>query len=203
VKKHRTTVVGVTGGIGSGKSRVCGLLRRLGVEVVSADDLAKELMEGNARLKKLLIRSFGNGIYRDGKLRRQLLASIVFSSSRQKRKIDRIVHPMVISETKRRIRATSTDLLVVEAALIFESGVDEIMDYIVVVDARQDLRLRRVMERDGVSRADVLRRTRFQLPARDLRRRADIILSNNGTLRALDRKARFLFNLLSSLSKNV
>jgi dephospho-CoA kinase len=194
-------VVGVTGGIGSGKSEVCRLFNMLGVQVISADDLAKQLMEINDDIRKKIKKTFGQEAYMvDGTLNRTKLASEVFSNPHRKAQIDEIVHPYVINEIQRIIQSFHHSLLIIEAALIYESGADRLVDYVIVVDADRETRIRRVMERDGVPSTDVLRRVNAQMSPKEKIKRADFVITNNHDLGSLQEKVFFLHKLFTSMT---
>lgn len=200
MKKKSTLVVGVTGGIGSGKSEVCKIFARLGAQVIRADDRAKDIMQANPKLKKTLVDTFGTDIYRDdGTLNRKRLAEIIFSDPKKRETIDALVHPFVIAEMKRSIRRARFPIVVIEAALIYESGVDTMMDYVVVVDADEEMRIRRALEHGKISRDEFLRRAKAQMPPKQKIARGDFVLQNNGDLVSLEKKAQFLFRLFLTM----
>lgn len=204
MKKNNGLTIGVTGGIGSGKSEVCRLFSALGVKIIFADSLAKEIMETNVSVRKKIERAFGKDVYiAEGTLNRQGLAEMIFSDARLRKKIDSIVHPHVLQVLKRIIFQGNSlhqeNLLVIEAALIFESGADKMMDYIIVVDADEEKRIDRVVRRDGTSREEVLRRSKVQMSPERKVRKADFVIQNNGTFQSLETKVKFLHHLLLKL----
>lgn len=195
------TTIGITGGIGSGKSTVA---RRLGekdgARVVFADELARELMETDPELREELIRLFGAEIYReDGSLDRPGLATRVFENQQTLEQLNRAVHPVVRRETIRKIqeaRDEDIQLFVYEAALLFEAGWNHPFDKTILVEAPRDARIRRVMERDGASREDVLARMNTQIDPAEARRHADIVLENSGSEDDLLQKVDALYDSL-------
>jgi len=205
--KNKPLVIGVTGGIASGKSEVCRLFGELGVPpegIISADELARKLMETQAPLKKKLQSAFGHAIYRpDGTLDRKHLAAIVFSDPVLTRRINAIVHPRVIAELRKRIAGMTTrsDLpfLLVEAALLYESGADALMDYTIVVDADESIRTARALKQRGIPRAEFTRRVNAQSSPKGKTDKADFVIVNNGDRRSLATKVRLLYGLLMSL----
>ncbi len=181
--------IGVTGGIGSGKSAVCRMLDALGARVVYADAVAKRLMHEDPDLRAGIVEAFGAESYdRAGALDRAHLAGRVFGDAAALARLNALVHPRVRAEMLRLIdeaRREQVPLLVYEAALIFETGADRLLDAVVVVDAPVETRIARTMARDGVTRPAVLARMQHQLPPDDLRRRADVVVENDGDLDAL------------------
>jgi dephospho-CoA kinase len=194
-------LVGVTGGIGSGKSTVCELFRRLGRTVIGADTVARELMEGNAALKRAVTALLGAEAFRpDGTLDAQSVAGKIFTESALRTRLNAAVFPRVIQEIHRRIgalpSAQRSPYVVIEAALIYESGLDADLDYVIVVHASAATRIARVETRDGVTRADIVRRARAQMPSEELRKRADFVLVNESAVAPLEINVAFLDRLL-------
>lgn len=181
--------LGVTGGIGSGKTAVCQLLEQHGARVFYADAEARRLMEEDASLRADLTATFGLKTYdADGQLDRPYLAAQVFGDERQVARLNALVHPRVFAAfeaEKERAREDGVWLLVHEAALIFEAGGDKHLDAVAVVDAPLDVRLARVVARDKTTLEAVQARVQHQLPAEELRRRADYLIVNDGDRRHL------------------
>ncbi len=184
-----TKTLGVTGGIGSGKTAVCRLFEDLGARVFYADLEARQLMEQDPEVRAEMVAAFGPESYGpDGGLNRAYLARQVFGHAENVARINAIVHPRVFrafAQAKAQAEHDGLALLIHEAALIFEAGGDKHLDAVAVVDAPEDERIRRVVARDGVTPEQVRARMRHQLPPADLRRRADYLIENNGTLEAL------------------
>ncbi len=182
--------LGLTGGIGSGKSTVSEMLARRGALIFDADVEAKEIMASNPEVRRELIEAFGQETFDDeGQLDRAYLASRVFASEEEVARINAIVHPRVhaaFEELADRGRQEGKSLVVYEAALIFESGADELVDAVAVVDAPEETRIARSMARDGSTREQVMARMRHQVPAEVLRDRADYLIDNSGNLRHLE-----------------
>jgi len=204
IRNSGIITIGVTGGIGSGKSEVCNILKESGASIVSADDLAKEIMETNREMKRKLVQAFGESVYlADGKLNRAHLAKIIFFEDTSNRKINAIVHPYVLRRIRQIIQKEKargqSAILVFEAALIYESGADKMLDVVIVVDANEQGRIQRVMERDRVSREEVLMRIKAQMAPASTVRKADFVIRNDGNLRELESKVKFLFRLFMKM----
>ncbi len=199
--------IGVTGGIGSGKTTVCKIFEELGAKVIYADELAKELMTNDENLKRKIVKIFGEEAYLNGSLNRKFIADVIFSDEKKKRELESVVHPAVIkkiiSEFKKLAKDKNVNFVIVEAALIFESGFDSELDYIVVVDADEETKIKRVMERDKCSREEVLKRMRSQMDVKRKRELADILLLNDGDIEELRNKVKFLYSLFDKISKSV
>lgn len=193
--------LGVTGGIGSGKSAfVARLGAHEGVRVVLADDVAKRLMAEDPEVRRRLVARFGPEVYGpDGALDRAAVAARVFADAAELAALNAIVHPSVrqaLLDEIERARADSVRLLVYEAALIFETGADRVLDRVALVDAPVETRLARVMARDGASREAVLARMRHQIDPEVARARADLVVDNAGDLDALYAEADRLVDAL-------
>ena len=172
--------LGVTGGIGSGKSAACAIFEDLGARVVYADAEAKRLMTEDDALRAAITDAFGAESYAaDGALDRAHLAARVFGDEEAVARLNALVHPRVRERMLACIdeaRADGVGLLVYEAALIYETGADRVLDYVAVVDAPLETRVARVRARDGSDREAILARMRHQLPAADLRCHADYVI---------------------------
>jgi dephospho-CoA kinase len=198
-------IVGVTGGIGSGKSTVCRLFERLGRKVLQADLIARAVTETDPEVRRAVRLAFGEAAYGpDGRLQRTFLADRVFSHPHELRRLNAIVHPAVFQAIDREIEALPPagrcPYVIVEAALIYESGFDGAMDYVIVVDAPEELRVRRIMERDGLQPGPIRLRMKAQLPAAAKRERADFVIINEGAEGDLVPRVQFLDTLLSSIA---
>lgn len=194
--------VGVTGGIGGGKSTVCRLFAELGRTILLADQIAYELTQHEESVKEGIRRVFGADIYpRDGSLVRRKLAAIVFEDESLRKKLNAIIHPLVFQTLESRILDLSpgarAPYVLIEAALIFETGMNHRLDYVIVVDAPERERISRVMARDGVSRREVMQRIKSQLTAEQKRKEADFIIENHGAEADLFSRVKFIDSLLS------
>ena len=192
--------LGVTGGIGSGKTTVCRMLEACGARVFYADQEGKRILQEDPAARDEVIAAFGPASYgADGRLDRPYLAAQVFGDEAKVAQINRIVHPRVFAafeKAKVQAEADGIALLVKEAALIFEAGGEQHLDAVAAVLAPQAERLRRVTSRDGVTREQVRARMAHQLPPEELRRRADYVIENDGDLEDLQRQVQALYQKL-------
>ena len=155
--------VGLTGGIGSGKSTVAELLNIRGVAIYDSDSRAKELMNGNEALREALIAAFGAECYTDAGLNRAWLAERVFGNKAELERLNAIVHPAVMRDFAAWAEAQEGDYVVLESAILLEAGLEEHVDVVVAVMAPKDIRLERAMQRDGASREQIEERMRNQM----------------------------------------
>lgn len=193
-------LIGCTGGIGSGKSIVCDMFAKLGAAVFSADASARTIADTHPGAREKIVELLGNDVYTQaGPLHRALVASRVFGNPDLLEGLNEILHPLVFQEIDRWRETVTAPYALIEAALIFESGLDEVLDYVLVVIASNALRVERTMARDGITRDDVLRRMMHQMPNDELKRHADFILVNERTPDDLHDRIRFFNTLFSSL----
>lgn len=175
-----TKKVGITGGIGTGKSFVSKIFKTLGVPFYDADLQAKIIMSESDSIRNDLVGAFGNEVYdQHGILNRKLLASKVFNNQEQLTVLNNIVHPVVIEAANKWADLQTTAYSLKEAALIFESSSYKSLDFTIVVTAPLELRIARVMERDAVTREEVMRRISKQMPEDEKIKMADFIIIND------------------------
>lgn len=171
--------VGITGGIGSGKSIVCKVFKALQVPVYNADQRAKILVETNPEVRSQIIKIFGKNAYLGSKYNRKYIAGKVFNNKILLDKLNSIIHPRVEKDFNEWVKKYNTHYVIEEAAILFESGADKAMDHTMVVDAPEKLRISRIRERDGLSEDEIYERMQNQLPADKLRSLADWVIDNN------------------------
>lgn len=168
--------VAITGGIGSGKSYVCKRLEAFGIRVYDCDAAAKRLMRTSSALQRVLCRLVGDDVYVDGVLQKQVLAKFLLASEDNKQAVNQIIHPAVARD----FECSGYEWL--ESAILFDSGFDRRIhfDYIVCVSAPLEIRIQRVMNRDGISREKTMEWISRQLPQKEVLKRADFEIVNDG-----------------------
>ncbi len=171
--------IGITGGIGSGKSLVAQMFAVLGAPVFDADKEAKLIMETDASVRNAVIQAFGEGSYTDAKLNRGYLANIVFKDPFQLEVLNSIVHPATIERANKWFKLFNVPYVVKEAALLFEAGTATGLDYVIGVTAPTHLRIQRAMERDGLTREDVLNRMERQVDDEIKMRLCNFVIVND------------------------
>ncbi len=168
--------VGITGGIGSGKSYVCKRLAAMGIDVYDCDSAAKRIIRTSPVIREALTRLIGPDTYNiDGQLNKAAVASFLLASESNAHAIDAIVHPAVAAD----FRQSNKEWM--ECAILYESGFDRLVDKIVLVSAPDEVRIQRVMQRDGISHDKVLEWMGRQWPQEEVRKRADYEIINDGT----------------------
>lgn len=171
--------IGLTGGIGSGKSTVARMFEILGVPVYYADKASKRLYNTDKELMALMKQHFGEDIYINAELNKSKLAEIVFSDEKKLALLNSLVHPPTIRDAEKWMRTQKGPYIIKEAALLFEAGSVASLDYVIGVRAPVSLRIKRVMERDGVAREEVMRRINRQVDEEIKMKLCDFIIQND------------------------
>ncbi|HWY99342.1 MAG TPA: dephospho-CoA kinase [Bacteroidia bacterium] len=173
--------IGVTGGIGSGKSTVCKIFESLGIPVFRADEESRRLLDEDEEVKKSVAALFKEPVFINNKPDRKKIASLVFNNHDKLKELNAIIHPKVRAAVAAWANKQHTDWVIEEAAILFESGAYKNLDAIIVVSAPESLRIKRVMARDGITEASVKERMKNQLTEEERRKRADFIVENDDT----------------------
>ncbi|MCY7309968.1 MAG: dephospho-CoA kinase [Chitinophagaceae bacterium] len=171
--------VGLTGGIGSGKTTVAKVFETLGIPVYYADDRTKYLMNTDETLKASIIQHFGNDTYKNGELDRKYLAAIVFNNKEKLELLNSLTHPITIRDADEWMKQQTTLYTIKEAALLFESGAAQQLDYIIGVYAPQHIRVKRVVQRDNLPVEDVMKRISRQIDEEMKMKLCDSVIINN------------------------
>ncbi|HIY88608.1 MAG TPA: dephospho-CoA kinase [Candidatus Bacteroides pullicola] len=191
--------IGITGGIGSGKSVVSRLLELMGIPVYFTDNEAKRLMRDDARLRGDLTALLGSGVYQDGVLNKPMLASYIFGHPAHAQAVNAIVHPRVRDDFRCWAqRMSGHELVAMESAILLEAGFRDEVDVVVMVYASREVRIARAMRRDNSSRDSVEKRIDSQMDDWEKRVQADFVLVNDDETALLPQ----VLNLISSLSRN-
>ena len=194
--------VGLTGGIGSGKSTVSKILISKGFSVYNSDNRAKWLMNNDDNLKSNIISIFGDKAYLKGSLNRKYLSAKVFNDSLKLKALNNLVHPLVAIDFKNwLLHQKSKDFVFKEAAILIESGAYKEMDKIIVVSCPENIRLERVLKRDGNSPQLVKKRMQNQISETEKINHADFVVKNNGNESDLVLEVEFVISELKNLTK--
>ncbi|MCU0458526.1 MAG: dephospho-CoA kinase [Bacteroidales bacterium] len=173
-----TKRLGVTGGIGSGKTTVCRIFRVLGVPVFVADNVARELMEDDREIRSAVNLIAGKDLYVSGTLDRKELARLIFNRPELLRRVNAAVHPAVLSRFDEWASASEVPYVIMEAAILFEAGADAHVDRVVTISAPVEERIARVMGRNDLTREEVIRRINNQLEDEEREEQSYYILNN-------------------------
>ncbi len=192
--------VAITGGIGSGKSTFANYLASKGYVVINADDISKDILASDESIIKKIIKEFGNDSYKDEKLNKKFIAAQVFSNPAKLNKLNSILHPRVLQKIDTIIEKKYKDdkFVFIEAALIYEADIEKKFDYVVLVTADFNIRLKRSVESGKFNEEDFINRDKNQIPQEEKEKRADLIFSNNESKKDLIKKADLLLLTLNS-----
>lgn len=184
--------IGITGGIGSGKSVVSTLLVQAGIPVYVADDEGRMLSDTYPVIQKKLKALFDENIYVSDKLDRKRLASLIFADEELLKKVNQIIHPVVRKHFLEWAAKQGTKRCAMESAILYESGLDKDMDVVLMVYAPVELRLNRAMLRDGATEADIMKRMNRQMPDEFKRNQADFVIINDDVQALIPQIEKFL-----------
>jgi dephospho-CoA kinase len=198
-------LVGLTGGVATGKSTVAKMFKQCGAVVIDADQLARDVVKPGKPAWRAIVTLFGKTVLnQDRSLNRQALGSIVFRNRTKRRQLERIIHPRVAREQQRLVRRVAKRkphaVVIYEVPLLFEAGADKRVDTIVVVTADRETQIARLKKRNGLSRAEAIRRINSQMPLAKKRRRADDLLDGTTPRKSLVKQVSHLFKQLQMLS---
>lgn len=196
------TLVGLTGGIGSGKTTIANFFKELGVPIYIADTEAKALMNRSKVIKRKLIALFGDNAYQNGKLNRDFLSRQIFNNKDLLQKMNAIVHPKVASHFKRWVKKQEAPYVISEAAILFENGSYKKYDYIITVTAPEEVRLKRVMSRDNSSKEKVKSVMNNQWKDEEKIKLSDYVIQNINLEEAKAQVLQIHENLLQKLQKD-
>ena len=198
---RKNFTVAITGGIGSGKSTFSEFLREKDHPVIFADDLSKELLKKNKEVKKEIIELFGSSAYNGNDINSDFLSKEVFSEPLKLEKINSILHPKVIEQIQREVEELmhKNTLVFVEAALIYETNIEKLFDYVVLITADEEIKKQRTIDSKKFSSEEFDKRIQNQIKDEEKSKRADFIFFNNTTTNDLKIKADLLLMTLNSL----
>ncbi len=192
--------LGLTGGLGAGKSTVAAFFKEWGADVYDADSIAKEIIRSDDTVKDKIRILFGKDIYPSkNDFNKALLAERAFASRENQEMLNTLIHPLVkerIGEIYRAAAKKNPALLVIEASMLFEAGSEDLYDAILVVTAPKSYRVERAMQRGILSREQILFRMSLQMPEKEKIRRANYIIHNDGSIKELKAKAGVLYSKL-------
>ncbi|MCR4397711.1 MAG: dephospho-CoA kinase [Firmicutes bacterium] len=193
-------VIGLTGGIASGKSTVSSVLRELGAEIVDADLIGREIVKRGSPAWNAIRREFGDGILRpDGSIDRPKLGALVFSNRAALRKLNELTHPDIRRVVRERIAAASQrpggppPAVVVDAAVLFEAGIDSLVDVVWLVEVDPETQAKRLMARDGFSPETARARISAQAAFKKSTEKPVVVIDNTGSVEDLERRVRGLW----------
>lgn len=179
-KRLKTLRIGLTGGIGSGKSTVAKIFAEMGIPVYDSDTEARRITNEDPRAIRLIKREFGEDVYSGGELDRRKMAAIVFGDKEKLKKLNDIVHPAAGKHWKKWASEKTEPYVIREIAILFEVGAEKDVDFVIGVKADKELRIERVMKRNNLSREEVLKRIDSQMEEEEKMSKCDFLILNNG-----------------------
>ncbi len=193
--------IGLTGGIGSGKTTVAQIFEVLGIPVYYADDAAKKLMDEDENLKQQIIQHFGIESYTNGTLNRSFLSEAIFSDPKKTALINSIIHPATIADAENWMNNQTAPYAIKEAALIFEADADKMLDLVIGVYAREELRIKRVMVRNNISSQAVKLRMKNQMDEEVKMSLCDAVILNEEEDLLIPQVVEFHKNILQNIER--
>ena len=191
-------VIGLTGSIGTGKSEAAGLLEALGASLISADQVGHEAYSPNTEAWEQVVAAFGGGILQgDGEINRRELGAIVFSDPDKLEKLNQIMHPRmarVVADKIEILRSQGVDVVVVEAALLFEAGWDSLVEEVWVTDSPEEIVIERLKQRNGLSEEEARKRISSQMDRVERLERSDFVIDNSGDMAGLGNAIKELWD---------
>lgn len=206
MQKNVSVVCAITGGIGSGKSSVANIIRDMGYIVLNSDVHAKELMASDKDIKLKLKKEFGNEVFdKNENLNTSFLSSVVFGPNDSHQKallnLNKIVHPKVIKRLINEVELyerKGEKLIFVESALIFEAGLEDGFDYVILVDTEKENAIKRTIERSGLTKEEIGYRMKSQISSETKKNAADFVIENNGTINDLKRSVEIIIQIVKN-----
>lgn len=197
----KNIVIGITGGIGSGKSTVSSIFSELDYPVINSDVIARDIMNNDPAVMNRIISDFGDNCYSNNKLNSKVLADKVFSNKENINRINNIVHPPTLKKIEEELNSykRKSPIIFVESALIYEAKMEYLVDYVLLVTAEEEIRIERVITRNKETADEIKDRMSNQISEDQKKGKSDFIIENNSTLEELREKALFFLNLFQSI----
>ncbi len=193
----RKIILGLTGSFCSGKTTVARIFRSFGAKIIDADKIAHRLIKPQTKIYKKIINTFGQGILKKSRaVDRKKLAEIVFSNKHLLKKINKIIHPEVIRVIKEKIRNSCERIIVLDAPLLIEAGLEKIVDKVIVVTITRGKQIERISKKTGLSRPEILKRIAAQIPLHIKVRLADFVIDNSATFEKTNKQVKQIRRLL-------
>ena len=172
-------IIGLTGGIGSGKSTVSAFFSALNITVVDADIIARLVVKKGEPVLRQIKKQFGSDILMNGELNRHQLRDIIFKDEQQKEWLNRLLHPLIHSQIIKQLTQAEGDYVLLEAPLLFENGLDKLTDYNLLIDIEPELQIKRASKRDGASKENIQAIINSQMSRRLRLQKADFVINNS------------------------
>lgn len=198
-------IIGLTGGIATGKSTVSNILSEIGIKVIDADKIAHKILDKNDIIKQIK-EQFGKDVIDKNKVNRYKLGKLVFNNHKKRKKLEEITHPQILKKIIKKVNKykdenkDENEIIVLDVPLLFETGLDKWVDEVWLVFADYNTQLKRIIKRDGLKIKEAKKRINAQMSLKKKRKKADIIIKNEGTIQDLRRK---ILNLVEKKYQDV
>lgn len=193
----KRTILGITGSFGSGKTTVARNFKSLGAKIIDADKIAHRLIKPQTKIYKRIINTFSEDILKKNRtIDRDKLGEIVFNNKNLLKVLNKIIHPQVIRIIKREIKTSSQEVIILDAPLLIEVGLKKLVDKLIVVKITRKKQMERILHKMSLSKTDILKRIRHQIPLKDKVRIADFVVDNSGTVENTKRQVIRIWELI-------
>lgn len=195
--RSKRLIIGLTGSFGSGKTTVAKMFKSFGAQVIDADEIAHRIIHPGSQIYKKIISVFGENILKKNKaIDRDKLARIVFGNKNLLKKINRITHPEIIRMIKQRIKVSQSKLIILDAPLLIEAGLKNLVDKLIVVKLDKRQQIERLLHKSPLKKPEILKRIKAQIPLQYKVRLADFVIDNSGRIKDTKRQAEQIRRLL-------
>ncbi len=195
-QNKKRIILGLTGSFGSGKSTVARMFKAAGAKIIDADRIAHETLSPKGAVYKKIVRVFGQEVVRKNSIDRDKLGRYVFSNKRLLKRLQEIMHPVIIRTIKKEIASSPSRDIILDAPLLIEVGLEHLADKLLVVKISRERQIERLLRKTALSRADILKRIRAQFPLSAKVRMADFVIDNNGNLGETRKQVKGIRRLL-------
>ena len=195
-------IIGITGGIGTGKTTVSKYLEEKGYYVINADQIAKDLLSSNNIIKEKIIKEFGTNSYVNNQYNTSYISNIVFNNTKKLSRLNQIVHPAVLNQIINLIDTAmqkNIKIIFIDIALLFELNLEEGVDYILTITAKEDIRINRVIKRSNLPIEEIKRRINNQISVEEAVQNSDFVIENNDTIEKLYNSVDYILDIFKTL----
>lgn len=201
-EEPHSLIIGITGGIGTGKTTVSKYLEEKGYYVINADQIAKDLLSSNNIIKEKIIKEFGTNSYVNNQYNTSYISNIVFNNTKKLSRLNQIVHPAVLNQIINLIDTAmqkNIKIIFIDIALLFELNLEEGVDYILTITAKEDIRINRVIKRSNLPIEEIKRRINNQISVEEAVQNSDFVIENNDTIEKLYNSVDYILDIFKTL----